>query len=126
MLLFFPVLSIYILVLMNAVYLALALFTSSSSQLNKLQKELRPMSIAHRKIEENMIHCLTPIKGLHILNRTSFLLCTPASPPSKAFFHPLEMNFALVSHLQNNQSLLQETTGRCRIRAKWHLKNESL
>lgn len=111
---------------MNAVYLALALITSSSSPLSTLQKELRPMSIAQRKIEENMIHCLTPIKGLHILNRTSFLLRTPASPPSKAFFHPLEVGFALASHLKNNQPSLPETTVRCRIRAKWHLKNESL
>lgn len=42
-----------------------------------------------------MIHCLTPIKGLHILNKTSFLLFTPASPPSKAFLSPSGNEFAL-------------------------------
>lgn len=124
MLLFFPVLSVYIPVLSGCCIFSISFIHFLFLSFECLTE--RTVADVFRKIEENMIHCLTSIKGLHILNKTSFLLFTPASPPSKAFFSPSCNEFALSALFTlKKKSSLWEKTVRCRIRAKWHL-NESL
>lgn len=74
-----------------------------------------------------MIHCLTSIQGLHILSKTSFLLFTPASPPSKAFFSPSCNEVALFDLLTLKKSItVLRDDGEMQDKGKMAFKSISL